>query len=179
MSDFFGDVAWRSCTFWIRQFAAPGREFHPQPTSLRNKGSHPKCGSPGSRPTRSQHEVDGNVGHLEVQMPCVRRVTFLDGSIAWTPTRRVPTLQVHVAVHNLPLDVDSNCIHVEFLQVLEARIELLRLEFGRGPLACRGCTSCIYFQGPGASLASRVLFGASALALIEQIFWALATPSLC
>ena len=58
----------------------------------------------------------------------------------------------HVAVHNLPLDVDSNCIHVEFLQVLEARIELLRLEFGRGPLACRRCTSCIFFQRPGASL---------------------------
>ena len=44
-------------------------------------------------------------------------LTFPDGSIAWTPTRRVPTLQVHVAIHNLPLDVDSKCIHVEFLQV--------------------------------------------------------------
>ena len=59
-----------------QQFAATRKEFRLQPTALRNQGSHPKCESPGSRPTLSQHEVEGNVGHLEFQMPCVRRSNF-------------------------------------------------------------------------------------------------------
>ena len=37
-----------------------------------------------------------------------RNVTFVDGVFAWAPTRRAPTLQARVVVHNLPLDADSN-----------------------------------------------------------------------
>ena len=35
-------------------------------------------------------------------------VTFVNGVFAWTPTRRAPTLQARVVVHNLPLDADAN-----------------------------------------------------------------------
>ena len=155
-----------------QQFAATRKEFRLQPTALRNQGSHPKSGSPGSLLTRSQQEVDGNMVHFEGQVTCVRRgnmlppaptrygpnrnVTFVDGVFAWAPTRRAPTLQAHVVVHNLPLDVDSNLIHVEFLEVLEARIELLRLEVGHGPFECRPCVHTSFFQGPGAHLAPRI-----------------------
>ena len=91
------------------QFVTTGREFHPEPSTLRNQGAFVRR---------------GNILPPFHYGPS-RNVTCLDSFFASAPTRRTPTFQGHVAAHNLPLGVDSNCVHVESLGALEARFDFV------------------------------------------------------